>query len=155
MLSCQKDEKPFININQTELTIANTGGSQNIPFKSNTNWIAKSSASWCTVTPAKGDASITKTTITLSANDTYDDRSCTVTIMAGSISKTITINQSKSLGLLVTKDKFDLTNDAHTIDVELKANIDFDISKSDEWITQVNTRGLTTTNLKFDIAKNR
>ena len=154
MLSCQKDEKPFININQTELTIANTGGSQNIPFKSNTNWIAKSSASWCTVTPAKGDASITKTTITLSANDTYDDRSCTVTIMAGSISKTITINQSKSLGLLVTKDKFDLTNDAHTIDVEVKANIDFDISKSDEWITQVNTRGLTTTNLKFDIAKN-
>ena len=154
MLSCQKDEKPFININQTELTIANTGGSQNIPFKSNTNWIATSSASWCTVTPAKGDASITKTTITLSANDTYDDRSCTVTIMAGSISKTITINQSKSLGLLVTKDKFDLTNDAHTIDVEVKANIDFDISKSDEWITQVNTRGLTTTNLKFDIAKN-
>lgn len=155
MLSCKKDEEPFINITQTELTIANAGGSQSIPFKSNTNWIAKSSASWCTVTPSNGSASIKNTTITLSANDTYDDRTCTVTIMAGNISKTITIKQSKSLGLLATKDKYDLTNDAQTIEVEVKANVDFNISISDEWITQVNTRGLTTTNLKFDIAKNR
>ena len=136
ILSCKKDEEPFINITQTELTIANAGGSQNIPFKSNTNWIATSSASWCTVSPSNGSASIKNTTITLSANDTYDDRTCTVTIMAGNISKTITIKQSKSLGLLATKDKYDLTNDAHTIDVEVKANIDFDISISDEWITR-------------------
>ena len=154
MLSCQKDEESFIKINQTQFIVSNVGGSENISFESNKNWAAKSSDSWCIVSPTNGDASIKNTTITLSANDTYDDRSCTVTIMAGNISKTITVNQGQGLGLLVTKDKYELTNDAQTIDVEVKANVDFDIDISDDWITQVVTRGLSTTKLNFNIERN-
>ena len=152
--SCQKDEEPFININQKEITISNVGGTQKVSFDTNTNWAAKSSASWCSVSPINGDASRKNTMITLSPNDTYEDRSCTVTIMAGSISKTITINQGQGLGLLVTKDKYELSNDAQTIGVDVKANVDYEIDISDEWITQVDTRGLTSTKLNFDIAKN-
>ena len=154
MLTCQKDEDPYIKIIQNDITINDGGGAQTISFETNVNWVAKTSANWCTVSPASGDASMKNTTVTLTANDTYDTRSCTVTIMAGSMSETITINQASNLGLLVTKDRYELSNDGGAIGVEVKANIDFKVEILDDWITQIDTRGLSTTNLKFEVAKN-
>lgn len=75
-------------------------------------WTARSSESWCSVSPASGDASTKGNTITFNANDTYSDRSCTVTIMAGDLSKDITINQSANSGLSVSQNKYDLNNKA-------------------------------------------
>lgn len=155
MLSCSKDEEePYLSINIKEIAISESGGSQTISFESNMNWTARSSESWCTVSPSSGDASVKNTNVTVSANDTYDDRSCTITITVGSISKSITINQSSKSGLFVSKDKYELSSEATTIEVEVEANIEYDVSISDNWITDVTTRGLSTTNLKFNIDKN-
>ncbi len=76
------------------------------------------------------------TKVILSANDTYDDISCTVTITADNTSKTITIRQGQGQGLIVTKEIYDLSDDAQTIKIEVISNIDFDIEISDDWITQ-------------------
>ena len=154
MLSCSKDEEPYLSINQTDVSINNSGGSQTISFESNMNWTARSSENWCTVSPSSGDASVKSTNVTVSGNETYDDRNCNVTITVGSLSKTVTISQNSKLGLYVTKDKYELSNEATTIEVEVKTNIEYDISISDNWITDVTTRGLSTTNLKFNIDKN-
>src|SRR5690554_6510263 len=154
ILSCQKEEEPFIRINQTQFTVSDGGGSQTISFETNMSWNAKSSESWCNVLPASGDASTKSTKVTLSTNDTYDDRSCTVTIMAGGLFKTITINQSTNLGLFVSPDKFDLSNDATTIEVEIRSNVEFDVITSDDWISKNSTRSLSSSKLYFNIAKN-
>ncbi|MDD3356270.1 MAG: BACON domain-containing carbohydrate-binding protein [Dysgonamonadaceae bacterium] len=154
ILSCQKEEEPFIRINQTQFTVSDAGGSQTISFETNMSWNAKSSESWCNVLPASGDASTKSTKVTLSTNDTYDDRSCTVTIMAGGLFKTITINQSTNLGLFVSPDKFDLSNDATTIEVEIRSNVEFDVITSDDWISKNSTRSLSSSKLYFNIAKN-
>ncbi len=245
MLSCKEETVPSITINQSEITFSEAGGSQSVSFESNMSWTAKSSESWCTVSPASGEASNKGFTVTLSENDSYDARNCNITIMASSLSKTIavnqsrniglqvtqhkydlsneaatievevitnveveviipeaakswvsyiaaralrteslllnisankeysarttvvyvknkannlqdtlTINQSANLGLLVTQDKYDLSNDATTIEVEIKANVDFDVVISDDWITKIDTRSLSSTKLNFNIAKN-
>lgn len=154
MLSCQKEEEPFISINQTDVAINDAGGSQIISFETNMSWNAESSESWCTVSPARGDVSTKSITITLTANDTYDVRSCTVTIMVSNISKTFTINQESNSGLLVTKNKYEVTNDESSIEVEVKSNVLYDVAISDDWIKEVPTRGLSTSKLKFVIAKN-
>ena len=39
--------------------------------------------------------------------------------------------------------------------MEVKANYEFDVTVSDDWITKVATRGLTSTKLQFNIAKNK
>ena len=154
MLTCQKDEDSYINILQNDITINDGGGTQTISFETNESWVAKTSANWCTVSPVSGDASIKSTTVNLTANDTYDARSCTVTIMAGSVSETITINQASNLGLLVTKDRYEVANDGGAIEVEVKANIDYSVEIVDDWIAQIDTRGLSATKLKFEVAKN-
>ena len=154
IFSCQKDEEPSITTNQTEFTVSNVGGSQAVSFESNMSWTTRSSESWCSVSPSSGEASIKGTTATISVNDTYGDRSCTVTITAGGLSKTLTINQSSNSGLLVTQDKYDLTNDVATIEVEVKANVDYDVTISDDWIIKSTTRALSSSKLSFNIAKN-
>lgn len=65
ILSCQKDEDPYVSINQTDVTINDIGGSQSISFESNVNWTAKSSAGWCSVSPSSGNAGPSSTTITV------------------------------------------------------------------------------------------
>ena len=154
MLSCQEETVPSITLNQTEIAVSNGESFQVIHFESNVSWTAKSSESWCSIYPASGDASTKDITVTAASNDTYDDRSCTITIVAGEASKKLTVNQNGSLGILVTQDKYELSNEATTIEVGVKANVEYDVIISDDWISQITTRGLSSTKLNFDIAKN-
>ena len=149
-----ENKDPFITLKKTNINFSNEGGSEAILIESNVTWTAKSSASWCTVSPTSGNKSTESITLSAPANKDYDDRSCTVTIEGGGVTKTITVNQGKNLGLLVTQDRYELSNEESTIKVEVKANVEFEVEINDEWITQVKTRGLTTTNLFFEVAKN-
>lgn len=95
--------------------------------------------------------------VAVDANDTYEKRSCTVTITVGGVSNVATITQDAKTGIIVSKARYELLNNAETIVVEVKSNIHFDVNISKEaqkWITQVDTRGLSETTLMFDIAKN-
>lgn len=149
-------EDPSITLKESKADFANEGGVQSISFETNKNWTAKADATWCTLSPTSGTASLKSITVTVAANDAYDDRSCTITISAGGLSKTITVAQGEGLGLLVSDDDktHKLTNDATTIEVEVQANVEFTVEVSDEWITDVTTRALSSTILKFDIAEN-
>ena len=149
-----ENKDPFITLKNSNIDFTNKGGSESITIESNVTWTAKSSASWCTVSPTSGSSSTTSITLSAPANEDYDTRSCTVTIESGNITKTITVNQGENLGLLITQDRYELGNEESTIAVEVKANVDFEVEINDEWITQVETRGLTTSELEFKIAKN-
>ncbi|MDD2475072.1 MAG: BACON domain-containing protein [Dysgonamonadaceae bacterium] len=152
--SCDEEIIASLTLNQTEFTILEAGGSQFISFESNVDWTAKSSENWCIVSPSSGDASTKGTTITLTENEAFDNRACTVTITAGSLSQTIDVKQSGKTGLLLTQDKYDLSNDATTIEVEVRANVKFDVTISDEWIKKVSTEGASSKKITFSIAKN-
>ena len=156
--SCQK--APFLTFNgQKSFTFKDTGGSETITFSCNRAWTAKSSESWVTVSPAQGDANEegVRVTITCAANTTYDPRNATVTIMSEGLSETISISQDTNYGLLSDPTTFNLTNAAQTIEVEVKANVEYTITIDDackDWISQAGTKALTSTKLSFNIAAN-
>jgi len=149
-----ENKDPFITLKKSNIDFTNDGGSEAILIESNVTWTAKSSASWCTVSPSSGNKSTASITLSAPANEDYDNRSCTVTIESGGISKTITVNQGENLGLLITQDRYELGNEESTIKVEVKANVDFEVEINDEWISKIETRGLTTSEMEFKIAKN-
>ncbi|HZK23640.1 MAG TPA: leucine-rich repeat protein [Atopostipes sp.] len=88
---------PFISLKKSNIDFTNEGGSEAILIESNVTWTAKSSASWCTVTPSSGNKSTESITLSASANKDYDNRSCSITIESGGITKTITVNQRGDL----------------------------------------------------------
>ena len=154
ILSCKKEEVPSITISKTEFAVSDEASSQTISLESNMDWTARSSESWCSVTRRSGDPTIKTTNVAISANDTYDARSCTVTITVEGLSKSVTINQSANLGLLVSDDKFELSNEATTIDVLVEANVEYEVIIYGDWISRIDTRGLSSKKLSFNIAEN-
>ena len=154
--SCEKE--PILEVSQSSFTISDQGSSQTISFSTNKDWSASvSGGSWCTISPASGSSDVKSITVTVTANDTYDDRSATITIKAEELSKVITISQPKNKAILLTKDKYEVGTAGGSISVELRANIEYDVTiptENQSWITNTTTKGLVTSNLTFGIAAN-
>lgn len=171
-ISCRDDElkeelqEPIID----EITISNgsfdfevIGGEQTLSLSTNRDWtitIANTAngENWCTVTPLNGKAGDNNIQIRVAENKGYDDRNVSLTIAAGGTSRTIIINQKQQDALTLTANKFEVGKNGGKINVEVKANIQYEViisETSKSWISQsAKTRGLTSNNLSFDIAPN-
>lgn len=156
--SCEKE--PVLSISPSSLTFDNTGGSQTIAITTNRQWSASSSEEWCRVSPASGtvdDNTNVSVTITCDANDTYDDRSCTVTIKTETLTTTVNVSQGANYGLIVSKTDYAISNDAQEVEVGLRANVKFEVVVEDackDWIRYDKTKGLTSSTVVLSVSKN-
>lgn len=154
--SCEKE--PILEVSQSSFSFSDQGSSQTISFSTNKDWSASvSGGTWCTISPASGSSEVKSITVSVTANDTYDDRSATITIKAEELTKVITINQPKNKAILLTKDRYEVGPAGGSISVELRSNIEYDVTIPTEnlsWITNTTTKGLVTSNLTFAIAAN-
>jgi poly(beta-D-mannuronate) lyase len=69
------------------------GESQSVTLTSNLNWTATADVSWVTITPSSGNGN-GPIVVSVSENPTYSKRIGEVTVVGGSISKTLAITQS-------------------------------------------------------------
>lgn len=157
-ISCQKG--PSISFSgERTITVSADGGTKSLSFSTNRDWTVSSSESWCRVSPPAGavtDGNVS-ITITVDKNNTYEPRSCTLTIKAEDITESVYINQEFNYGLIVSPTTLDITNAAQSIEVTVKANVKYDItidSEGSKWITHTGTKGLSTEKATFSIAAN-
>ena len=146
------------------LSFASSQGEQSVSFSVNANWTLSiasttSGATWCKASVTSGSKGSANVKFTVNENTSYDDRSVSVTIKTGTVSKTFTITQKGAEAMLVTTSKYEVAQDGGTIEVEVKANIDYELAISEtakEWITETKSksRGLTTYKHSFDVAMN-
>ena len=136
------------------------GGEKSVSFSSNKDWTLSiatpvNGTAWCIVSAtsgAKGDATVK---FTVKENAEYDDRSVSVTIKAGTASKTFTITQKCAEALLVTSAKFEVPQEGGVIEVEVKANVNYELQIAENaksWISETKSRALTTKKHSFTIA---
>lgn len=154
------EEKASITLNSTGLTFSAQGGEQSITFTTNMDWTLSvasttSGATWCTASTTSGSKGNASVKFTATENADYNDRSVSVTIKAGTASKTFTVTQKGADALLVTSATFNVEQAGGTIEVEVKANINYQLEVAEttkSWITESNTRALTTKKHRFTIA---
>jgi hypothetical protein len=116
---------------------------------------ARNGVSWCTPSATSGTKGNVTIKFTLTENTEYEDRSVSVTIKAGTASSTFKITQKCADALLVTSSTFEIGKEGGNIELEVKANIDYQIEISDAakgWISESNSRALTTKKHIFAIA---
>lgn len=138
------------------------GSEQSISFSVNADWTlsvasTSSGATWCKASATSGSKGTANVKFTVDENTGYDDRSVSVTIKAGSVSKTFTITQKGADALLVTTNKYEVAQEGGQIEIEVKANIEYQMEISEtakNWITEASSRALTTYKHKLDIAMN-
>ena len=154
-------KQPEITLNATVSNFSTDGGSSEITFTSSAAWTAEAindrADGWCSVSPTSGSAGNGKITITTTANDTTDDRTATVVIKSGTTQKTIAVSQKQKNALTVTSSKFEVSADGGEIEIEVKANIDFNVEIEDSaksWVTHRSTRAIKTSTLLFEVDEN-
>lgn len=158
-ISCEKETMLIFSEDILNLYFPEQGGSQQIVFSCNKEWSVAVSDSWLHVTPSSGSSSEKDIilNITCDSNLTYDARNATIIVSSDHLSETISVYQDAKIGLLVSPDKIYLTNEAQTIDVEVSSNVEYSIvidNACKEWISQVNTKGLSANVEVFNIAAN-
>ena len=150
------------NIINNGLSFSNAKGEQSISFSTNENWTLSvasttSGATWCSASATSGSKGNASVKFSVTENVDYDDRSVSVTIKSGTASKTFTITQKSADALLVTTNKYEVSQEGGTIDIEVKANIEYKMEISETakgWISESSGRGLTSYKHSLSIAKN-
>ncbi len=110
---------------------------------------------WVKYNSTKG---LTTNTVVLdiSENKSYDSREGKITIKqdGGSLSSTVTIKQSQLDGLFLTTSEYNLSNEKHTLTVEVSTNVEFDVNPEADWVKYVQTKGLSTKQIILDVLEN-
>lgn len=154
--SCEK-ELTF-ELSQSSLNFSNHGGTQTITFSINKNWTASvSGGTWCTINPANGSSDTKSITVNVSSNDTYDERSATITINVDGLQKDITVLQSERKVIKLSNKTASLTSDSQILEVELNTNVDYEVvipENAKSWISNTTTKALRTEKLLLNIANN-
>lgn len=133
------------------------GGEFAVQLKSTSGWRAEVDsriASWASISPLSGEKGEGTFKITVSPNQTPDERNGALTVSSGTESKVISFVQKQKDALTVTASRYEISDKGGAFDVEVKANIQFEVKVSDGWISQVRTKGVTTTNLTFEVEPN-
>lgn len=97
--------------------------------------------------------------VKVAANSSYDVREGKFTISqkGGATSKSFSVKQGKSLGLFVSKEYFELSKDEQVIEVEISANVDYEIVLGDDskkWIKPVDSKALAKNAKSFLVGEN-
>ena len=90
------------------------------------------------------------------ANTEYDDRVAKIVVTNPKNNKadTITVTQMHKSAIVLAKNTYDIDCKGEQIEISVGYNVEYDINISNSWITQVDTRGLSTDTLVFNISKN-
>lgn len=156
--SCEP--KTALSVSTSSLSFDNKGGSQTVTVSANKAWSVTPGQAWCKVSPTAGDGKTDNVTLSVSCdpNTTYDARSCAITVVCEELSATINVTQAEGTGLIVSQTEYRLTNEAQTVSIEVKANIDYQVSVESEassWIQVQSTKGLNSHTIVLAVAENK
>lgn len=159
-----KQSENIIDFEQGNMNFTERAGEQTFSFTTNTAWVVSvastrnGGAPWCTVAPTSGNAGSHTIKVTTTPNETYDDRSVTVTLKAGTEVKSFVVSQKQKDAILLTNDKFEVDQEGGTVTVEVKSNVSYTATIGEEckdWIKESNsTRALSTTTKSYTVAMN-
>lgn len=133
--------KDFV-VSRSDMAFTKNGGETDLYVKAAQVPTVSTEAAWLSVTPVAGSSSITHHfLIKAEANTANDDRSATITVAAGSDTKTITVSQNSTEGLLISSGKtMNVGAAGGQVTVTLKANASYSQVISNDWVSEITSR---------------
>ncbi len=160
-ISVSQAEVKGLIISQTEYNLTNDAQTITVEVQANVQYtveIDNACKSWIKQESTKAlSSNIIK--LAIAKNGDYDERQGTVVVKQenGDLEGVITIHQDENYGILASQSEYSISNDAQSIDVEIKYNVEYDVVIPDsckDWISAVNTKGLSSRFYTISIAKN-
>lgn len=158
---CKTDEEPYMELSVTKLDFTKTAGEQTVNINANVAWQSgitpASAASWLTVGPDSGTGNGT-VTVSVKANNGYDDRTASVTFQSAGGVQTLQVTQYQSDAIRLTgKNTYAVRQPGGTLPVTIERNVEYTVEISADaqaWIHPVATKALVSEQLAFNIDEN-
>ncbi|MDP1725322.1 MAG: T9SS type A sorting domain-containing protein [Bacteroidota bacterium] len=148
-----------LSISSNTLHFTAAGSTQNIQLSSNRTWIASGWASWVSIIPNPGSGN-TMLIITASANSSSSSRNTTAIFTAGTVVKTLLINQDSTPSvpdqLSLDKDTIVFSSTLRNTSLQISSNRSWTVTNPASWltVTPMNGSNNATLNLSVPIASN-
>ena len=145
-------------ISQNEYVVSSDGDTIAVEVKSNVDVTVElpTNVDWIAENTTRAFSTNTYY-FNIAPSEEYDQRSAEIkfTNKETGIYEYVTITQMQRDAIVLAKSEYEFGVDGGALDFELQTNVDLTVTISDtakSWITQVETRGLETKTLHFDIA---
>lgn len=158
-ITVTQDTNLGLLVSPTTYDLNNAAQSIEVEVRANVKYAVEIDAAckdWITQAGTKALSS-EKITFSIAANESYDNREGKIIIKQtdGNLSETIVVKQGQTNGLFITTPEYDLSNEEHTLSVEVKANVSFQVSPQVDWIKYVETKALTSSTIVLSIEANK
>lgn len=162
-ISCTEEVTvtPEINVitGAEELVLTPEEGFLPISFKVNTDWTAvikeDDAKQWCALSPSKGSAGEHVLNVICIENKGTENRSATVVIKAMDLTEEVVITQlQKDVLVLSAKKEYTIPYQGQELTFKLSHNNQLEVDCNVDWITEVSTKALVDSELKFIVAPN-
>lgn len=158
--SC-KEEDEFISISVPELGFVSAGEVKSVDVYTNTPWSAEirpsASSSWIRLNIVSGEAGTSTVQITLTENDTYDERTAEIIFHGGSMSQTLKITQEKNETLKTPYKEVHCWQKGGVFAMEIERNVEYSVEiapDAREWIKLLGSKGLSVDSVYVQIEEN-
>lgn len=137
-----------LSIDKSNITFGPTANTQVVNITSNTAWTATSNANWCVVT-----ANASSISLSVSTNNTTSQRTATVTVKAGGLTKTVTVKQdAPTLSLSQTEMAFAPENGQASFNVI--SNAEWTATSNADWCKLSTSSGTGNKTIDVNITAN-
>ena len=148
----------MLDISVSDLVFEAEGGEKEFTIYCNSDWTITNESEWCKTTVNQGNGN-SKIIVTVGVYSEMEDRNTNLTIKAGNITKVLTVTQKDGDAIILSKDKFDIPEEGGNVTVEVKSNIQYEVSipsQFQNWIKhEPETKAITTKNFTFTILENK
>lgn len=153
-----QEYEDFITLTQKDFILPEKGGTVDIEIKSTVGYDVKmpSGANWITEIQSRAVSTHTRH-YQVEPNESYDSREAKIIFYNTedeTIADTVSIYQMYKESIIVTKEEYQMEEEGGLLNFSVSSNVEFNISISENWIKQVETRGLTETQLTFAVEEN-
>ena len=147
-----------LDISVSDLVFGAEGGEKEFTIYCNSDWTITNESEWCKTTVNQGNGN-SKIIVTVGVYSEMEDRNTNLTVKAGNITKVLTVTQKDGDAIILSKDKFDIPEEGGNVTVEVKSNIQYEVSipsQFQNWIKhEPETKAITVKNFTFTILENK
>ena len=135
--ACQEEPLPdAVTPASIEIPVLSVGGETTISFNANCAWTASSDASFVSVSPESGEAGDANLTLSVTPNDTFEERVATVKVVAGSITSVYKVRQAYTLVFgAATAKPLSISADEQTFAIQVTSNESYEVAVEGDWLT--------------------
>ena len=142
-----------LELSTQDLVFEAQGGDLTFDITCNTAWTITNESDWCTLDKTSGNGNAT-VKVTTGVYEENEDRNTVLTVKAGDVPHTLTVTQKHEDALILSKDKFDVSQKGENITIEARSNIECSLtipSRFQSWISKA-PKGKGMEDITFNLA---